>query len=65
MPDNPNYEERDGGNWRKENAPDAKHKSRINWARVESVENARQGVSELRRIQNQRNEEHRKRHGDE
>jgi hypothetical protein len=63
MSGNSNYEETESGWNRKPTAPDAKHKSRINWLRVESVDNARSGVSELRKRQNERNEEHRKKHG--
>lgn len=60
---NPNYQDIGDGYMRRDDAPDAKHKSRINWGRLIGVENARQSVSELRRIQNQRNEEYRRKRG--
>lgn len=62
MPTNSNYQETNEGWERKSDAPNAQHESRINWGRVDSVNNARQGVSDLREKQNQRNEEHRKSH---
>ena len=62
MPTNNNYEERDGGMWRKKSAPDAKHESRINWGRLSSVKEARESVSELRQRQNERNEEYKRSH---
>lgn len=66
MPDNPNYEVREDGAWRKESAPDATPKFRKNWLqrKLDSLENAQQGVSDLRRRQNERNREYRERHED-
>lgn len=63
MADNSNYQEVNGGLWRKPEAPDARHKSRLNWKRQENLDAIRQGISELRRRQNERNEEYRRRHG--
>ena len=63
MQGNPNYELVNGVWVRKPDAPDAKHKSRVDWPRVQSVQNARQSVAELREQQNQRNEEYRRSHG--
>lgn len=60
---NSNYEERNGGMWRKPEAPDARHESRIKWKRQENLEVIRQSISELRRRQNERNEEYKRRHG--
>ena len=64
MPDNPNYEERGDGAWRKENAPDANPKYRRDWLqrKLDIRELTRQGVSDLRQKQNERNEEYRRRH---
>lgn len=64
MSGNPNYQQTQNGWERKPGAPDAKHPSRINWSRLDSVTNAREGVSKQREIQNQRNEEHKRKHGD-
>lgn len=63
MADNPNYVQTSTGWVRKEGAPDAAHKSRINWDRVQSVENARKGVSELRQKQDAANKAHKEKHG--
>ena len=63
MADNPNYQQQNGGWVRNPNAPDAGHKSRINWDRMKSVENAQEAVRKQREIQNQRNEEYRRTHG--
>jgi hypothetical protein len=65
MPTNPNYHETSDGWERKSDAPDAKHPSRINWDRIQRVNDARQGVSDLRQKQDQRNEEYRRKHGGE
>jgi hypothetical protein len=62
--DNPNYELVNGAWVRKDTAPDARHKSRVSWSRTQSLEEMRQAIAEQRRIQNQRNEEYRQRHGD-
>jgi hypothetical protein len=61
---NSNYRETPDGWERRPDAPDVKSPSRINWGRVQSVNNARQGVSELRQRQNERNEEYRRKHGE-
>lgn len=60
---NSNYQETEEGWSRRDDAPDAQHTSRINWGRVESVSNARQGVSDLRQKQNERNEEYKRSRG--
>lgn len=60
---NKNYQETEKVWECKPDAPDAKHESRIDWSRVQSVDSARQGVSELRREQNERNEDYRRKHG--
>lgn len=61
---NSNYEESDDGYVRRNDAPDAKHKSRISWRRMENLQTIRSSVSELRRKQNERNEEYRRTHDD-
>lgn len=60
---NPNYEETAEGWQRKPDAPDAKHTSRIDWHGGDSLRNAREGVSDLRQKQDERNEEYKRKHG--
>lgn len=60
---NPNYHETADGYERRESATDAQHKSRLDWQRNENLKEIRQGVSDLRREQDRRNEEYRQKRG--
>ena len=60
-PTNPNWIETDEG-WER-NPSSNQQGANINWERVESVRSAREGGSDLRERQNQRNEEYKKSRG--
>lgn len=62
MSGNPNYQETPEGWVRKPGAP-PNSRPQINWDRMKSIENARESVRKQREIQNQRNEEHKRKHG--
>lgn len=55
------WEEKEDGWHRRDDAPPSK--PTIDWGRRESVQNAREGVSDLRQKQNERNEEYKRKHG--
>lgn len=63
MPDNPNYHQTSQGWERKPNAPDAGHKSRVDWNRQQNLANIRQGIADGRAKQNAINEAHKQKHG--
>ena len=62
MQDNPNYVLVNSEWVRRPDAPDAKHKSRVDFNRMDNLEQIRAAIAEARKKQNQINEEYRRSH---
>ncbi len=60
-PTNPNWIETEEG-WERNPSGTPAQGVQIDWGRIDSVKEAREGVSDLRERQNQRNEEYKKNH---